>query len=144
MTIWRTGHIGAQEFRAQQRCNKSGQILLSRVSMRRYKHAALGVPAGLFSACCSCEQYVVQSDEAEKTMLPFVFDEDDGGHTWPGDTDLLSTSGKSRCIFQNNNYKTQRNLRLKWRISCRPWRFGSVERVLLFSAKREALVGFAV
>ena len=26
-------------------------------------------------------------------MLPVVFNDDDGGHTWPGDTDFLSASG---------------------------------------------------
>ena len=33
---------------------------------------------------------VVQSDEERKTILPLVSDDDDGGHTWRGDTDFLS------------------------------------------------------
>ena len=27
-----------------------------------------------------------------ETMLPFVFDDDDDGHTWPGDPDILWAS----------------------------------------------------
>ena len=37
---------------------------------------------------------VVQSD-GRKTMLPFVLDVDDGGHTWLGKTDFFSASDTS-------------------------------------------------
>ena len=90
-----TSHVGAQEFPAQQCCRCS-----SSVNMRRTLTCSIWVPAGLLSACFSCgqERTLVHrccpERRVRKAMPPFVFDDDDVRHIWPGDTDFLHASDK--------------------------------------------------
>ena len=88
--MW-TGHTGGQEFSPQQRCQKSGQILLSSVSMRD----ALTCRLGGASWPLQCVLFVWARTHAFLQALSRATmqkKDDDDWRIWLGDPDFLSAS----------------------------------------------------
>ena len=119
-----TGHTSAQEFPSQQRGKKSGQILLSSMSMRetltcrilcQLVFSVRAVRAGK-NACFSKKKKKKKlfhrcrpQRRDRNAVLPFVFDDDDDGRTWLGDTDFFHASDGHRWRFHG------------WAATATPW-----------------------
>ena len=76
------------DYRPRDYAEQVTQVLNNSLACGRHQHTAF-VCTGK-NAHLSTD--AVQSDESEKTMPPFVFDDDDDGHIWLGDTDFLHDS----------------------------------------------------
>ena len=75
-----------------------GQILLSSVNMRETLTCSIG-GASWPTQCVLVVRrrthaflQMLSTATSQKTMLPFVFDDEDDWHIWPGDTDFLCAS----------------------------------------------------